>query len=105
MQRIADEIERELVDSDAREVASANIGESLMTRLRSLDEVAYVRFASVYRSFRDVDEFAVGIGKLGGPREVTAPRAEAQSSIEGASGVASPVRARPAEPEGTKGVS
>lgn len=102
VQRIADEIERELVDSDAREVASANIGESLMTRLRSLDEVAYVRFASVYRSFRDVDEFAVEIGKLGGPREVTALRAEAQSSIEGAS---SPVRARPAEPEGTKGVS
>jgi transcriptional repressor NrdR len=62
---IADEIERELVDVDQREVASASIGERLMARLRDLDEVAYVRFASVYRSFRDIDEFAAELSKLG----------------------------------------
>jgi len=62
---IADEIERELVDADAREVQSTSLGERVMARLRGLDEVAYVRFASVYRSFRDKDEFAEELRKLG----------------------------------------
>lgn len=62
---VADEIERELVDGDAREVVSSSIGERVMARLRDLDEVAYVRFASVYRSFRDIDEFAAELRKLG----------------------------------------
>lgn len=61
---IADEIERELVEVDQREVASTVIGEKLMDRLRSVDQVAYVRFASVYRSFRDIDEFAKELGRL-----------------------------------------
>ncbi|MFW5867245.1 MAG: transcriptional regulator NrdR [Armatimonadota bacterium] len=55
--RMVDELERELLDRGDREVESAAIGESLMTRLRDLDEVAYVRFASVYREFKAVDEF------------------------------------------------
>jgi transcriptional repressor NrdR len=66
---IADEIERELVDVDAREVDSSSIGERVMARLRELDEVAYVRFASVYRSFRDIDEFARELRTLGGDDE------------------------------------
>jgi transcriptional repressor NrdR len=40
------------------------IGERVMARLKALDEVAYVRFASVYRSFRDIDEFMSEMGKL-----------------------------------------
>ena len=42
------------------------IGERVMERLKQLDEVAYVRFASVYRSFRDIDEFAAELKKLEG---------------------------------------
>ncbi|MEJ2219043.1 MAG: transcriptional regulator NrdR, partial [Gemmatimonadota bacterium] len=47
-----------------REVPSQLIGESVMERLRRLDDVAYVRFASVYRSFRDAGEFMQEMGKL-----------------------------------------
>lgn len=51
------DIERLLQGMGEKEVASSVIGEEVMRRLRSLDEVAYVRFASVYRSFRDIAEF------------------------------------------------
>lgn len=54
---MADAIEKELAESGDKEVASTLIGEKVMTRLREVDEVAYVRFASVYRSFRDIQEF------------------------------------------------
>ena len=47
-----------------REIASDKIGELVMDELRSLDEVAYVRFASVYRSFKDLDEFRAEIDRL-----------------------------------------
>lgn len=50
-------IQERLLASGAREVASSRIGELVMRELRRLDKVAYVRFASVYRSFEDVDEF------------------------------------------------
>lgn len=59
-----EELERELVLTGEREVASQTIGERVMVRLRQLDEVAYVRFASVYRSFRDVGDFFEEMGKL-----------------------------------------
>lgn len=55
--RTADEIERQLLESGEREVASTVIGEAVMRALHGLDEVAYVRFASVYRSFKDLNEF------------------------------------------------
>jgi transcriptional repressor NrdR len=51
------DIERLLQGMGEKEVASSVIGEEVMRRLRTLDEVAYVRFASVYRSFRDIAEF------------------------------------------------
>jgi len=54
---IVDEIETLLHDSDEREIATRRIGALVMERLRDLDKVAYVRFASVYRKFEDVDEF------------------------------------------------
>ncbi len=54
---IVDEIETRLHDSEEREIATSQIGSVVMERLRELDKVAYVRFASVYRKFEDVDEF------------------------------------------------
>ena len=51
-------IEEKLLSSAQREVKSEKIGELVMRELRRLDKVAYIRFASVYRSFEDVDEFA-----------------------------------------------
>ena len=50
-------VERRVQEMGEREVASHVVGEAVMERLRDLDEVAYVRFASVYRAFRDVGEF------------------------------------------------
>ncbi|HHL40898.1 MAG TPA: transcriptional repressor NrdR [Deltaproteobacteria bacterium] len=52
-----DRVEMRFVGSGEREVSSAAIGEAVMEELRGLDEVAYVRFASVYREFRDINEF------------------------------------------------
>ena len=57
LEGIADEIEQILQTSGEREVATQVIGEKVMERLRQLDTVAYVRFASVYRQFQDVDQF------------------------------------------------
>jgi len=50
-------VERQLQEMGEREIRTTVIGEAVMGRLRALDEVAYVRFASVYRAFRDVGEF------------------------------------------------
>jgi len=52
-----DRIQDKLLTSGAREVATARLGELVMRELKRIDKVAYVRFASVYRSFEDVDEF------------------------------------------------
>ena len=60
----AEALERELAESGEKEVPSLIIGERVMERLKTLDDVAYVRFASVYRSFRDIDEFMVEMSKL-----------------------------------------
>lgn len=57
VEALVDEVERELRSSLDKEVPSVVIGERVMERLRSLDGVAYVRFASVYREFKDVNEF------------------------------------------------
>ncbi len=60
----AAELERELAESGDKEIPALVIGERVMDRLKKLDEVAYVRFASVYRSFRDIDEFMSEMSKL-----------------------------------------
>lgn len=57
LDKIVDEIESLLHDSEEREITTSRIGALVMERLRDLDKVAYVRFASVYRKFEDVDEF------------------------------------------------
>lgn len=59
-----DEIEREVRSSLEREVSSEYIGELVMDKLRQLDDVAYVRFASVYRQFKDVDRFIEEVEQL-----------------------------------------
>ncbi len=57
MDAIADDIESELYQSATREIDSYTIGEKIMERLKNLDEVAYVRFASVYKRFDDLETF------------------------------------------------
>ncbi len=57
MEQVADDIESELYQSMEREVDTATIGEKVMDRLKNLDEVAYVRFASVYKRFEDIHTF------------------------------------------------
>jgi len=64
IEKIVNAIETDLRDINDREVSSRVIGEMVMDKLRSLDEVAYVRFASVYRQFTDVNSFINTIDQL-----------------------------------------
>jgi len=64
LEAIAGEIEMDLQNSMEREVSTEAIGERVMERLRSVDQVAYVRFASVYRQFKDIDTFMRELSKL-----------------------------------------
>ena len=64
LEKIAEEIEQDLQNSMEREVSTEAIGERVMDRLRSVDQVAYVRFASVYRQFKDIDTFMAELNKL-----------------------------------------
>ena len=64
IEAIADRIERNLQERGEKEIASSVIGEALMRELHDTDQVAYVRFASVYRSFKDINEFMVELEEL-----------------------------------------
>ena len=64
LEKVVTEIETDLQNSLDREVTSVHIGELVMEKLKELDEVAYVRFASVYRKFHDVEEFINEIRSL-----------------------------------------
>ena len=64
LQAVSDEIELELLNSLEREIRTSDVGEMVMDKLKSLDEVAYVRFASVYRQFRDINTFMEELNKL-----------------------------------------
>ena len=64
MERVADEIEQIVQNSLDREVSTVHIGELVMERLKPLDEVAYVRFASVYRQFKDINSFMHELNKI-----------------------------------------
>ena len=64
LEKIADEIEQELQSNLEREVSTVDVGEMVMKRLKDIDEVAYVRFASVYRSFKDINTFMEELSKL-----------------------------------------
>jgi transcriptional repressor NrdR len=64
IEAIADHIERSIQERGDKEIASSVIGEALMRELHDTDPVAYVRFASVYRSFKDISEFMVELEEL-----------------------------------------
>lgn len=64
LERAAGEIEQTIQNSLDREISSAAIGELVMERLKPLDEVAYVRFASVYRQFKDINTFMEELSKI-----------------------------------------
>ena len=64
IQKAVDDIEQELQNSLEREVKTERIGELVMEKLKGLDEVAYVRFASVYRQFKDINTFRDELSKL-----------------------------------------
>jgi transcriptional repressor NrdR len=66
LEELVDQIEQRLRASGTAEVSSRTIGEEVMRALRELDEVAYVRFASVYRNFRDGQSFMEEIARLRG---------------------------------------
>ncbi len=64
LENLIQEVIHQLISYGEREVKSSLIGELVMERLRSLDQVAYIRFASVYRSFQDVEAFETEVKKL-----------------------------------------
>ncbi len=64
IEAFVNELEREILEGGEREISSKKIGEKVMAQLREWDDVAYVRFASVYREFQDVTEFIEQIQKL-----------------------------------------
>jgi transcriptional repressor NrdR len=64
IEAIADRIERNLQERGEKEIPSSVIGETLMRELHDTDQVAYVRFASVYRSFKDINEFMAELEEL-----------------------------------------
>ncbi len=64
LERITEKVERDLVDVGEQEVNSSVVGERVMENLRTLDQVAYVRFASVYRRFKDIHQFMSELSEL-----------------------------------------
>jgi transcriptional repressor NrdR len=72
LEKICDEVERNVVDSLDRELPTTDIGKIIMRRLKTLDKVAYVRFASVYLEFADVSEFMSELKALVGARTAVA---------------------------------
>ncbi len=64
LERAVNEIEQRLLNSMEREIPTQRVGELVMDALRDIDQVAYVRFASVYRQFQDIDTFMAELNKL-----------------------------------------
>jgi transcriptional repressor NrdR len=64
LERVADEIENELRRESGQRVSTVDVGEKALRHLRDLDKVAYVRFASVYRQFEDIEEFQKELARL-----------------------------------------
>ena len=73
LEEIVDEVEKEVQDSLDREVHTNDVGKIIMRRLKSLDKVAYVRFASVYLEFEDVSAFMTELKALVDSRSKTSP--------------------------------
>lgn len=64
LEKATDEIEMELNNSMEKEIDASKIGDLVIQKLRQIDEIAYVRFASVYRQFKDINEFKKELNKL-----------------------------------------
>ncbi len=64
IEALVDDVEEQLAADDQRDIASLRLGELVMERLRAMDQVAYVRFASVYRNFQDTTEFMEEVRQL-----------------------------------------
>lgn len=64
IEEFIDEMERDLREAEEKEIPASVIGEKIMAKLHELDDVAYVRFASVYREFKDVNDFVSELKKL-----------------------------------------
>jgi transcriptional repressor NrdR len=78
------EVEREIADLGVTEIASRDIGERVLPRLRALDQVAYVRFASIYRDFRDLEGFEKELDSLRndtGPVEIPSERTDKHVTV------------------------
>ena len=76
LEKTADDIEKALQEKGLKEIPSSVIGEEVMERLHRLDEVAYVRFASVYRSFKDINEFMSELKDILSEKEAKAMKEE-----------------------------
>ena len=89
IERVADEIEGELRRESVQQVSSAEIGERALHHLRDLDHVAYIRFASVYRQFDDIEQFQSELARLDEPPRRTTPPDDApvdQPALTGPNG-------------------
>jgi transcriptional repressor NrdR len=82
IEEIADRIEQSLVERGEKEVPSSVVGEAIMRDLHNLDQVAYVRFASVYRSFKDVGEFMRELEELIKARQASERRAKRPAKVK-----------------------
>ena len=71
LEKIVDKMEQSLQESGDKEIPTSNIGERIMKELHELDEVAYVRFASVYRQFKDINQFMDELKDLLGEKKVS----------------------------------
>jgi transcriptional repressor NrdR len=84
IEEFIDEMERDLRESEEKEIQASVIGEKIMAKLHELDDVAYVRFASVYREFKDVNDFVSELKKLlstqKGPKDEPAPEPPQEAS-------------------------
>ncbi|CAM3392848.1 transcriptional regulator NrdR [Hydrogenibacillus schlegelii] len=83
MRAIAEDVEREARARGQREIASTAIGEAVLERLLDVDQVAYVRFASVYRAFADIDGFLEELSRLEARRPAAAGAGEQRADAGG----------------------
>lgn len=81
MEQIVNEVETFVIDSPERERTSTEVGGVIMEQLQHLDKVAYIRFASVYRDFKDVNEFREELEKLLNSKEVAAKKQSSRSKV------------------------
>ena len=85
IEQVVSKIVRELESQGESEISSETVGEMVMEALRSLDDVAYVRFASVYRNFREAKDFEAVLGELSGDDDGKPPAGE-RAQVNGAAG-------------------